>query len=131
VSGYPSRIAETIAIVDIRHCIGMLIEERYCSRRRDQPFPDNFSTTGTGSVASVGAAEVPAIKFRRRMLWRRTSDRDLHPRRVLDLGRPLQCSPVIDPVFEDRNLVGDAFELLVAERQQAIFSIRERLGEVS
>src|SRR5262249_24031522 len=42
-----------------------------------------------------------------------------------------QCSPVINPVFEDRNLVGYAFELLVPERQQAVFSIRERLGEVS
>src|SRR5262249_4281389 len=62
---------------------------------------------------------------------RRPSDRDLHPRRALDRGRPLQCSPVINPVFEDRNLVGYAFELLVAERQQAIFSIRERLGDVS
>src|ERR1700751_6421664 len=57
--------------------------------------------------------------------------RDLPPRRASRRCRSFQYAPVIDPVFEDRNLDRDPFDLLVAERSQPRFAVRKRLSDVS
>ena len=59
------------------------------------------------------------------------SNWSLDSRRASGSCRPSQDPPVIDTIFEDRDLDGYAFDLFVAERDQPLLAVGKRPCDIS